>query len=103
MQKIYKITGITVQALQGSPLSHFNVNKQMSQAERCETKHEEDTAYSLLGIFDIYMPLIYDEGQKKAVNQFQKEIRESLLNEFKNLSLSPSFNIPFLHDLDYIN
>jgi hypothetical protein len=38
----------------------------MSWAENRETKREEDKAYSLLGIFNIHMPLIYGEGMKNA-------------------------------------
>ncbi|KAH8714839.1 hypothetical protein GQ44DRAFT_776007 [Phaeosphaeriaceae sp. PMI808] len=49
----------------------------MSWAERRETKREEDAAYALLGIFDIHMPLIYGERQKKAFIRLRKEIQES--------------------------
>ena len=77
-RQIHEITGITAQALQGSPLSHFSVNKRMSWAAKRETKREEDAAYSLLGIFDIHMPLIYGEGRKKALVRLYKEIGEPL-------------------------
>ena len=81
VQEIHKITGIAVRALQGSPLSYFSVNERMLWAARRETKREEDAAYSLLGVFDIHMPLIYGEGRKKALIRLQKEIRESLKDE----------------------
>jgi len=42
-----------------------------------QTKREEDLAYSLLGIFDIHMPLIYGEGRQKALNRLKKEIGEA--------------------------
>jgi hypothetical protein len=77
-RQIHEITGIAPQALQGGPLSHFNVNERMSWATKRETKREEDAAYSLLGIFDIHMPLIYGEGRKKALGRLHKEIKESL-------------------------
>jgi hypothetical protein len=41
-------------------------------AKRCTTR-EEDTAYCLLGIFDINMPLLYGEGTK-AFTRLQEEI-----------------------------
>ena len=41
-----------------------------------QTKREEDAAYSLLGLFNIHMPLIYGEGQQKALNRLQKEIKD---------------------------
>ncbi|OCK72907.1 hypothetical protein K432DRAFT_260321, partial [Lepidopterella palustris CBS 459.81] len=75
-QTLHEITGITVQALQGSLLSRFSVDERMSWAAKRETKREEDAAYSLLGIFDIHMPLIYGEGRKKAFIRLQKEIKE---------------------------
>ena len=103
VQEIHKITGITVQALQGSPLSRFSVNERMSWAARRETRREEDAAYSLLGIFDIHMPLIYGEGRKKALIRLRKEIKESLKNESEDSPPSPSSNIPFLRDPDYVD
>jgi hypothetical protein len=42
-----------------------------------KTKREEDIAYSLLGIFDVHMPLIYREGQKNALARLQREIKVS--------------------------
>jgi hypothetical protein len=80
--QIHEITGITAQALQGGSLSQFSVNERISWAARRETKREEDAAYSLLGIFDIHMPLIYGEGRKKALTRLRKEIEESLKNKF---------------------
>jgi hypothetical protein len=45
----------------------------MSWASKRETKRREDIAYSLLGIFDVYMPLIYGEGVR-AFRRLQEEI-----------------------------
>jgi hypothetical protein len=39
----------------------------MSWAAKRETTRKEDKAYCLLGIFDIYMPLIYGEGEKAFI------------------------------------
>jgi hypothetical protein len=75
--QIYEITGIAVQALQGTPLSDFSVNERMSWAKTRQTKREEDRAYSLLGIFDIHMPLIYGEGAASALKRLQEEIDKS--------------------------
>jgi hypothetical protein len=35
---------------------------------------KEDKAYSLLGIFDVYMPLIYGEGKDNAFTRLREEI-----------------------------
>lgn len=72
--QIHEITGITVQALQGSPLSQFSVTDRMSWAAKRVTSIEEDQAYCLLGIFDIHLPLIYGEGKENAFRRLRKEI-----------------------------
>jgi len=77
VQEIHEITGIDVQALQGKPLSQFTVAERMSWVGRRETKREEDAAYSLLGIFDIYMPLLYGEGAERAFSRLKQEIEYS--------------------------
>jgi hypothetical protein len=46
----------------------------MSWAETRQTTREEDMAYSLLGIFDVYMPLIYGEGRENAVGRLREAI-----------------------------
>ena len=81
IHEIHEVTGIDVRAIQGNPLSQISVEDRMSWAERRETKREEDAAYSLLGIFDIHMPLIYGEGRNKAFVRLRKEIQESLKEE----------------------
>jgi len=74
VQEIHDITGVPIEALQGSPLSQFSVNERMSWAERRRALHEEDAAYSLLGIFDVHMPLIYGEGRELAFIRLREEI-----------------------------
>jgi hypothetical protein len=78
VQKITKITGISIEALQGRPLEEFSIEERMSWAHGRQTKRKEDAAYALLGIFDIHMPLIYGEGEAKALKRLRKEIDESL-------------------------
>ena len=75
-QTLHEITGITIQALRERPLSYFSVNERMSWAAKRQTKREEDAAYSLLGIFNIHMPLIYGEGRQKALDRLHKEIKD---------------------------
>jgi hypothetical protein len=73
--QIHYITGIAVQALQGNSLSGFSVDKRMLWAANRKTTIDEDEAYCLLGIFDIYLPLIYGEGRENAFRRLRKEIR----------------------------
>lgn len=80
VQEIAEITSICTEALQGKTLSHFSIEERMAWARERKTTREEDMAYSLLGIFDIHMPLIYGEGKEKALKRLQKEIKESSLD-----------------------
>jgi hypothetical protein len=43
-------------------------------AAKRETTIEEDQVYCLLGIFDVYLPLIYSEGKKHVFRRLQDEI-----------------------------
>jgi hypothetical protein len=72
--QLQEITGIAAMALQGTPLSKFSIAERMSWAEYRETKREEDKAYSMLGIFDIYMPLLYGEGKENAISRLREVI-----------------------------
>ncbi|KAJ4301787.1 hypothetical protein N0V90_003881 [Kalmusia sp. IMI 367209] len=85
VQEISAITGIPIQALQGRPLNSFSVKERMSWAERRETKREEDAAYSLLGLFDVHMPLIYGEGREKAFMRLIREVNEGFKGELSAL------------------
>lgn len=72
---IADITGISKRYLETPPLArHGNVAVKMSWASRRETTRPEDIAYSLLGLFDVNMPLLYGEGRAKAFIRLQLEI-----------------------------
>ena len=46
----------------------------MSWAAKRETLRNGERAYSLLGLFDVNMPLLYGEGDLKALVRLQGEI-----------------------------
>lgn len=71
---IHAVTGIPLRVLQGGSLSDFSITERMSWTERRETTREEDMAYSLLGIFNTRMPLLYGEGRENAFRRLWKEI-----------------------------
>ncbi|KAH7394809.1 heterokaryon incompatibility protein-domain-containing protein [Pyrenochaeta sp. MPI-SDFR-AT-0127] len=75
-QTICETTGIAVDALRGKPLSQFSVGERFIWAKERETKREEDEVYCLLGMFNIYMPLLYGEGRENALRRLRKEIGE---------------------------
>jgi hypothetical protein len=82
-QQIHEITGIANSALQGAHLSQFSVNERLSWTDRRQAKLEEDEVYSLLGIFDVSMPLIYGEGREKAFKRLREEIDKPLKDVLK--------------------
>jgi len=75
-QQLVEITRIPASALRGTPLSEFRVNERMSWAESRTTHRAEDKAYSLLGIFGIYMSPRYGEGWGKESIRMLKKIAE---------------------------
>jgi len=73
VQPIHEITQIPTAAINGSPMSYFSVAERMRWAVKRRTKKPEDKAYCLLGMFGIFMPLIYGEGENAFV-RLQEEI-----------------------------
>lgn len=76
------ITGIDEAFLHGADLKEASIAKRMSWAARRETTKVEDVAYSLIGLFDVSMPLLYGEGAKA----FQR-LQEEIFRETDDLSL----------------
>jgi hypothetical protein len=68
-------TKIPVAVLRGSHLSSFSVEERLSWAEGRQTKREEDEVYSLLGLFDIHLPILYGEGKQNALRRLMREIQ----------------------------
>ncbi|KAF4428921.1 vegetative incompatibility protein HET-E-1 [Fusarium austroafricanum] len=64
---IQEVTGIPYQALRGDPLAKFTVAERFTWTENRQTTRKEDNAYCLLGIFNVFMPLIYGEGDHAFV------------------------------------
>ncbi|KAK4214776.1 HET-domain-containing protein [Rhypophila decipiens] len=72
---ISAITNIPVDFLTGRRgLGLACIAQRMSWASRRLTTREEDRAYSLMGLFDVNMPVIYGEGLEKAFTRLQREI-----------------------------
>ncbi|KAI0430790.1 hypothetical protein F5Y09DRAFT_306881 [Xylaria sp. FL1042] len=78
-QVLSQITGIpaTVFDAREVNLGEFSVAQRMSWASARNCTKVEDRAYSLLGIFNVNMPLLYGEG-KKAFSRLQEEIIKQL-------------------------
>ena len=72
--ELSRVTLIPYNVLSGKKdLDQYSIAMKMSWASRRETTRPEDTAYCLLGIFDINMPLVYGEGSR-AFFRLQEEI-----------------------------
>lgn len=72
-----RITGVSIDILEHNiDLSEISVAQKMSWAANRQATRIEDLAYSLLGIFDINMPLLYGE-EEKAFLRLQSEIISS--------------------------
>jgi hypothetical protein len=80
---ISMITGIPSQILDHTTeLSEIPVAQRFSWASTRETTREEDCAYSLLGIFDINMAMLYGEGPKAFIR-----LQEQILSQGADESL----------------
>lgn len=74
LEELAEITGIPTYVLDDQALvGQLSVAERMSWAADRKSTRLEDVAYSLLGIFDIHMPLLYGEGEKAFV-RLQEEI-----------------------------
>jgi Heterokaryon incompatibility protein (HET) len=71
--EIHEITGIPINALHGSPLTQFSVDERMRWAGKRNTTRIEDKAYCLLGIFEVFIPLMYGE-RDHAFTRLKEEI-----------------------------
>ncbi|OTA91495.1 hypothetical protein M434DRAFT_55941, partial [Hypoxylon sp. CO27-5] len=80
-------------------VAHTSVAKRMSWASRRRTTRLEDSAYCLLGIFDINMPLLYGEGSK-AFQRLQEEIinknDDASILVWRSDSATSSIRLPLL-------
>ena len=65
--------GIPEKALKNFAPQRFSIAQKMSWAATRQTKRKEDRAYSLLGLFGVYMPMLYGEGDR-AFMRLQEEI-----------------------------
>lgn len=73
-QEIHEITQIPIRALRKYDLQEFSVDERMSWVAGRKTAVEEDRAYCLLGIFGVFLPLIYGEGEEHAFRRLRREL-----------------------------
>lgn len=76
-REIAEITGIATRALTTPwyKIKHeFVAAEKLSWAAHRQTSRGEDQSYSLLGLFDINIPMLYGEGRQKAFQRLQLAI-----------------------------
>ncbi|KAF2015679.1 hypothetical protein BU24DRAFT_441264 [Aaosphaeria arxii CBS 175.79] len=74
--EIYDITGIPLRALGGQSLANFSVEERMRWVALRTTTVKEDIVYCLLGLFGVFLPLIYGEGIPNARRRLKEEIQK---------------------------
>ncbi|KAL5321358.1 hypothetical protein ACEPPN_009314 [Leptodophora sp. 'Broadleaf-Isolate-01'] len=98
---ICEITRIPVKTLRGTPLSDFSITERMSWPASRKTYRQEDKAYSLLGIFDVNMSLIYSEGKDRAMQRLREEI-EKASKGFKREDSLVTFSLSNVSDVEHL-
>ena len=76
-KEISETTKIPVEALQGHDLSKSSVEERMRWAKERKTTREEDQVYSLLGIFNIHIPIMYGEGEGHVRKRMREVVEAS--------------------------
>jgi len=83
-EQISETTGIPIGALRGHDLSLFSVDQRMLWAQHRETTRKEDKAYSVTGIFGVYIPILYGEGREGAFERLREEIYRRPIRQIGN-------------------
>jgi hypothetical protein len=92
-QEIHEITGIPTEVLRGQKLSEYSVEERMRWAAGRITTVKEDEIYSLLGIFGVFLPLIYGEGAQYATLRLKEEIQKRQQGHATDLRDLPSASL----------
>ncbi|CAN9246499.1 unnamed protein product [Alternaria alternata] len=77
-RELADITGIDHDILRNNrPISDFSTAEKLSWAAHRAVTKEEDETYSLFGLFDLNLPLLYGEGRLKAFVRLQEAIYDT--------------------------
>jgi hypothetical protein len=94
-REIHEITSIPVEVLRGQSLAERGVEERMSWVGKRTTTLKEDKVYCLLGIFGVFLSLIYGEGEAYAILRLREEIHKRQ----EGLTTSEArFILPFARD-----
>jgi hypothetical protein len=79
---ICEVAGIAKDVIRGGGLASYSFEEKMSWAKNRNTIKEEDGIYSLLGLFGVFMPLIYGEGRDSALKRLLREVNNMSASKF---------------------
>jgi hypothetical protein len=79
-KEIHETTRIPLSALRDPDLGQFSVEERFRWIEGRSTTVPEDKAYCLFGIFNIFLPLIYAEGEEHALQRVRDEVNRRQLD-----------------------
>jgi hypothetical protein len=75
---IREVTGIPLRVLRDRNLDNFSTATRLGWVQGRETPREEDIVYSILGLVNLHMPLIYGEGRANAYRRMLRELPQEL-------------------------
>ncbi|RMY70849.1 hypothetical protein D0863_05529 [Hortaea werneckii] len=74
LSSISRASGVPIPYLLGRNLGLSSIGERISWAASRQTSRPEDVAYSLMGLLNVNMPLLYGEGKEKAFVRLQIEL-----------------------------
>jgi hypothetical protein len=99
-QEVCEITQLPVEVLRGRRLVDYGVEDRMGWAAKRTTTFKEDKVYCLLGIFGVFLSLIYGEGEEHARSRLVEEIERrsnsgvARLQGLSGISVCESGSVP---------
>lgn len=87
---ISDVTGIDRAVLRGSDPTKHSIAERMSWAASRSTTRVEDTAYCLLGLFDVFIPMLYGEGSRAFI-RLQEELMMKHSEDYTIFAWKASF------------
>lgn len=89
-QEIHQVTSIPVGVLRGQSLAEYSIEERMGWAATRTTTFKEDKVYCLLGIFGVFLPLVYGEGEEYATQRLEEAIAKRQKGQGREDQYSPS-------------
>jgi hypothetical protein len=76
-ENLSSVTGIDIPVLRGEDPTKRTVAERMSWAASRSTTRIEDTAYCLMGLFKVLMPMLYGEGSRAFIRLQEEILKQS--------------------------